>query len=261
MVRQNKTKTKLKAGGVAFGVSVTPYEIGSVEIAGVLGFDYVIVDCEHDLCEERAVEETVRAADLHGLTPIVRMHNNPELILHALNSGAQGVLIARVNTVEDVRAILDAAKFHPEGRRTIYFRSRGGNFGTDVVPGETKQWGLDLNRETIIGCLIEEITGVKNLAKILAFREIDMVGLGDLDLAHSMGWPKQEEVDRLMDQCIEDFTKAGKAVFTTGNIDAMPRALARGFRMFTVSPRGYFQTGGAQFLRQAKEIARSNGFA
>ena len=36
------------------------------------------------------------------------MQNNPELMLHALNGGAQGILVARVNSATDARAVVDA---------------------------------------------------------------------------------------------------------------------------------------------------------
>ena len=261
MVKPNKTKAKVRAGGVAFGASVSPHEAGLVELAGLLGFDYVVIDWEHYLFDARMVEECIRAAELRGLTPIVRMQNNPERIQHLLNAGAQGVLIARVNDANDVRAILAAAKFHPEGKRTVFYNGRGGDFGLAVAPGECRQWTLDTNRETLIGCIIEEITGVNELANILAFPEIDMIHLGPWDLAHSMGWPPQDEVRDLGDKIVSEATKAGKAMSTTwgGSADKWSDALAKGYRMFTVSPRGYFKTGGAQFLRQAKEIAASKG--
>lgn len=257
MVRENKTKAKLQAGGVVFGVGVTMYDPSSAELAGALGFDFVLVDCEHDLFNERAVEDLIRAADLNGLTTIVRMQNNPELILHVLDGGAQGILVARVNSLADAQAVLNSAKFHPEGKRTIFFRSRGANFGLEV--SSAKQWTLDTNHETLIGCIIEEIDGVNNLAEILALPAIDMIDLGALDLAHSMGWPAQQEVDKLVDKIVADSIKAGKAVSTMGSIQNMPGALANGFRIFTVSPRGLFQSGATEFLIQARQLVNAKG--
>jgi len=257
-VHKNKTKTKLKAGGAVLGVSVALGDVDSVELAGLLGFDYVLVDCEHDLFNQKSVEEIVRAANLYELTPIVRMQNDPELILHVLNAGAQGILVARVNSKADVQTILDAAKFHPEGKRTIFFRSRGANFGFDVVK-TPQQWTLDSNKETLIGCIIEEISGVNNLASILATPEIDMIDLGPLDLAHSMGWAPQQEVDDLVAKIVADSVSAGKSLFTQGNIGTMSEALEKGFRLFTVSPRGFFQAGATEFLKQANELARLKG--
>ena len=113
-MNRNKTKVKIKSGGVAFGVTIGPTDADLIEVAGLLGFDFAIIDCEHDLFNEDALLHLIRAADVQGITAIVRMHNNPELILHALDAGAQGVLAARVNTAADAQAVVDAGKFHPD---------------------------------------------------------------------------------------------------------------------------------------------------
>lgn len=257
MVRQNSAKAKLKAGGAAFGVTVGLNDPDLVELAGLLGFDFVIADCEHDLFDEGALAQIIRAADVHGMATIARMQNNSELLLHALNGGAQGVLIARVNSAADAQAVVNAAKFHPEGKRTIFFRSRGGGFALDIT--SPKQWTLDTNQETMVGCIIEEITAVNNLAEILAVPEVDFIDLGPLDMAHSMGWPEQSEVAGLVDKVIADSVKAGKAVLSPANMDNLPALLDRGFRMLTVSPREYFQSGAAQFLRHGREVLDSKG--
>lgn len=259
MVRENKTKAKLKAGAATFGATVVVNDPNVVELAGALGFDFVTIDCEHDLFNERDLENVIRAANLHGVTPIVRMQNNPELMLHALNGGAQGILVARVNSATDARAVVDASKFHPEGKRTVFFRSRGGNFTLDVAESSPKQWSLNINRETMIGCLVEEIDGVDHLDEILAIQEIDFIDLGPLDLAHSMGWPDQKEVDRLVDKIVTESIKAGKAVSVPATVETLPGLLDKGFRMLTVSPLEYFQFGGAAFLKEARALIASRG--
>jgi len=258
LVRHNRTKAKLKAGGAAFGITVGPNDADLVEMAGLLGFDFAIIDCEHDLFDESALTQAIRAADLHGMTAIARMQNNPELLLHALDGGAQGVLVARVNTEADARSVVDVAKFHPEGKRTIFFRSRGGGYALDI--GSPERWTQDTNAETMAGCIIEEITAVNNLAEILAQPGIDFIDLGPLDLSHSMGWVEQSEVSGLVDKVISDSVKAGKAVVSPANSENIPALLEKGFRMLTVSPREFFQTGATQFLNKGQEALSSKGF-
>ena len=261
MVAKNRTKAKINAGLITFGATVGVNDPNVIELAGALGFDFVIIDCEHDLFNERDLENVIRAADLYGVTPIVRMQNNPELILHTLNGGAQGVLVARVNTANDVRSVIGAAKFHPEGKRTVFFRSRGGKFTLDVAETSPKQWTQDINHETMIGCIIEEIDGVDNLGEILTFSEIDFIDLGPLDLAHSMGWPQQTKVNELIDKVVSESIKAGKAVASPATVETLPYLLDKGFRMLTVSPIEYFQLGGAAFLKEAKAVLKSQKLA
>jgi len=259
MVPKNKTKAKLDAGGVAFGVTVGVDEIANIELAGLLGFDYAIIDCEHDLFNERELENAIRAAEINDLTPIARMQNNSELILHALDGGAQGVLIARVNTKEDATAVIDAAKFRPEGARTIFFRSRGGGFGLNL--GSPKQWTLDINRETMIGFIIEEITAVNNLDEILATKSLDFIDLGPLDLAHSMDWPPQEEVDGFVNKIVDGSISAGKIANSGGSAENLSVLLDRGFRMVTVNPRSFYESGAVHFLAHAEELMKTKGLS
>jgi 4-hydroxy-2-oxoheptanedioate aldolase len=257
MVRPNKTKAKLNSGGAAFGVTIGPNDIDLVEMAGLLGFDFAIVDCEHDLFDESALAGLIRAGDVHGVTIIARMQNNFELALHALDGGAQGVLIARVKTADDAQAIVDATKFQPEGKRTIFFRSRGGGYALDIPSPE--QWTLDTNAQTMAGCIMEEISAVENLAEILAVPGIDFIDLGPLDLSHSKGWIEQSELNQLVDKIVTDSVKAGKAVNSPANVDNIPELLDKGFRMLSVSPTEFFQTGAIQFLSHGRDVLASKG--
>jgi 2-keto-3-deoxy-L-rhamnonate aldolase RhmA len=194
------------------------------------------------------------------------MQLNAEHISHVLNAGAQGVLIARVNSAADVRTILDAAKFHPEGKRTVFFTGRGTNFGMDLAGKTDREFSLELNRETLIGCIIEEISGVEKLNEIMAFPEIDMIHLGPVDLAHSMVWPAKEKVVAAGDQIVAAAVRAGKAMSTTWGVRAgtsqiadMARVVAQGYRMFVLSPRAFFRAGGADFLQYARQAAEASG--
>ena len=50
------------------------------------------------------VGKLVMAAELRGITPLVRVPQNlPEIILHYLDVGAMGIIIPGVETVEDAR--------------------------------------------------------------------------------------------------------------------------------------------------------------
>jgi 2-keto-3-deoxy-L-rhamnonate aldolase RhmA len=191
------------------------------------------------------------------MTAIARMQNNFELALHALDGGAQGILVARVKTAADARAIVDATKFQPEGKRTIFFRSRGGGYALGI--GSPEQWTLDTNAQIMSGCIMEEIAAVDNLAEILAVPGIDFIDLGPLDLSHSKGWVDQAELDQLVDKIVSESVKAGKAVVSPANADNIPALLDRGFRMLTVSPVEFFQSGATPFLNRGREVLASRG--
>ena len=268
MVRINETKRKMKAGQVVFGATVGAPEVtpAMAEMLGLLGFDYLDVVLENDLFDAAALEDIIRAADLGGMDTIFRTPYDPRLILRLLNAGARGILATRVMSLAEVQAVLDAAKFHPEGKRTVYHGGRAGSFGRDVNAAEGSNpqmigWTHSTNEETIIGCTIEDISAVNELEAILAIPALDFIGIGPGDLAHSRGWPPQEEVDALTDKIREASVVAGKTVFIPASVEDMPAGLEKGFRAFAFSPRAALQSAAAAFLEGGRTVARSKGLS
>src|SRR5438309_1942699 len=116
----NKIKAKLAAGDPAFGLSVMIPSPHIVESAGGMGFDWVLIDCEHGTIGVETMELMVMAAEASGTTPIVRPRTNSASdILQAMDRGAQGVQVPHIKTAEEARAAVAAVKFHPLGQRGL----------------------------------------------------------------------------------------------------------------------------------------------
>ena len=45
-----------------------------------------------------------------------------------VGAGAQGIHVPRINTARDAQAVVDAARFYPQGKRTFYATGRTGNY-------------------------------------------------------------------------------------------------------------------------------------
>ncbi len=85
-MRKNRLKEKLIAGEPAFGVSVMFPSPQIVEMVGKLGFDWVLIDCEHGSTSPESVEVMAMAAELRGITPIARpLSNTAEDILKVMD--------------------------------------------------------------------------------------------------------------------------------------------------------------------------------
>ena len=90
-MRTNATRAKLNEGKVVFGGIITRYAPDIVEILGALGYDFVMIDCEHGPANLDQVEHMVRAAESFGITPIARIPDHSEhTILRFLDCGLQG---------------------------------------------------------------------------------------------------------------------------------------------------------------------------
>jgi 4-hydroxy-2-oxoheptanedioate aldolase len=121
---KNATKAKLKAGRTAIGIRLDFTSPDVVESLGNLGFDFVYFDLEHGPTGEEACREMIRAAELVGLTPLVRVpFNEPGVVARFLDSGALGIIFPHCNTRQDARAAVKAVKYPPDGERGLGGRS------------------------------------------------------------------------------------------------------------------------------------------
>ncbi|HWX08334.1 MAG TPA: aldolase/citrate lyase family protein, partial [Gaiellaceae bacterium] len=95
MQRENKLKSKLKAGGSVFGSwSITSSPM-VVNIMAEAGLDFVTLDMEHGPTTFETAESLLYAIEAGGSTPMVRLGEWSEpTILRALEIGTQGLLVA-----------------------------------------------------------------------------------------------------------------------------------------------------------------------
>ncbi len=206
----NQMKKKLDDGQVVVGSFVYIPSAKLTEIIAMTGFDFVVIDMEHGPVDIGAAENMVRAAELAGVTPIIRVtHNSPHLLLRALDIGAQAVHIPDINTAADACAAVAACKYGPEGERGLAgVRALGyGLQGPIADKTETA------NRETMVIAHIEHIDAVNNLDKLLAVEGIDIYYLGPVDLSNSLGIPGRvgdSRVQELVTTSIRRIAEAGK---------------------------------------------------
>ena len=86
----NATKAKLNKGEVVFGAIISRHAPDLVELLGALGYDFVMIDCEHGPMNLDEVEHMVRAAEVFGITPITRIPDHSDsTILRYLDRGVQ----------------------------------------------------------------------------------------------------------------------------------------------------------------------------
>jgi 4-hydroxy-2-oxoheptanedioate aldolase len=152
---KNATKAKLKAGRTAIGIRLDFTSPDVVESLGNLGFDFVYFDLEHGPTGEEACREMIRAAELVGLTPLVRVpFNEPGVVARFLDSGALGIIFPHCNTRQDARAAVKAVKYPPDGERGLGGRSLSLS-GLSVA-----EYVQEANRETMVVAMIEDIAAL-----------------------------------------------------------------------------------------------------
>lgn len=205
-------KDKLKRGEKLFGPFMNMNYPTAIEIAGLAGFDFVIIDNEHGEIPVEGTLDLIRAAKLTGIPAIVRVYEgNPELIDKALDLGADGVQIPNIGSKEAAITAVKAAKFAPTGSRGCNRFVRAGRYGS--IPKE--DFFGKANDETAVILQVEGQDGVAALPEILTVPGIDVLFVGPYDLSASLGIPGQVDHPKVIEQMniiMEQAQKVGVAI-------------------------------------------------
>lgn len=192
----NPAIESLHAEDTALGV-VVRYERGP-HIARAMrscGFEWLFIDLEHSSTPLDAVAGISVAALDVGIAPLVRV---PAMDLNTavrvLDSGALGVLMPHVDTVDEARAIASALRYPPLGHRSI--SSTLPHFGFRSPPMDEACRTLDA--ATLVGVMIETPTAVENAEALARVPGIDLLFIGAADLSAEAGLHGQVDHPRLV---------------------------------------------------------------
>jgi 4-hydroxy-2-oxoheptanedioate aldolase len=253
-MQPNRMKNLIKAGKPAFGVSVQFPSPEIVEMIGQLGFDWLMLDAEHGSITPDNIGPMIIAAELHGMTPLVRPEqNDPAVINKYLDRGAMGVQVPHVNTAAEAKAVVDACLFHPGGKRGLG-GGRMADFGFGVA---TTDYVKQANKEMLVCVQIEDVEGVDNLDSILAVEGIDVFFIGPTDLAQSLGYPGQNghpEVQKVVQETFNRIHAAGKASGTPSAAEQAKKNADAGILYHYTHIPTFMSTYGRQFM---KTVGRS----
>lgn len=249
-VRENRVKRKLERGEIVTVVSGLNTS-DMIDYLGQFGFDGAWIEAEHGPIDFADIPDMTRACDLWGMTSIVRVNlNAPGVIYRTLDLGAQGIVVPHVNTADEARAVVDAAKFHPAGSR--------GMFGSRQSYG-VPDYFHSANDQTLVIVLIEDIVAVNNLDDILKVDNIDVFFVAPSDLAQSMGYLGQvghPEVQKTIDGAIEKISAAGR---TPGNLvtdDTVEHYIKKGSRFIFTGWQNWVSSGAKSYLKRVAELSR-----
>jgi 2-keto-3-deoxy-L-rhamnonate aldolase RhmA len=249
-MRSNTMKEKLRAGQRALGLSVMIPSAQIVEMAGGLGFDWVLIDCEHGTVGLETAELMIMAAEAAGVTPIVRPKSRSyQDIVEVMDRGAAGVQVPHVIDAASARAAVDAVKFHPVGRRSLAAGTRASGYG---YRGSAGAFVEQANAASLVCVQIEDEAAIHNIDEILTVEHVDVFFIGPSDLSASMGFPgnpKAEPVARAIESTLKKITAAGKTAGMPATSDTLDLALSRGVRYIYNHLPNLLAAGSAPFVK------------
>jgi 4-hydroxy-2-oxoheptanedioate aldolase len=250
MIRENKLKKIIKDGGYAIGTFVKMNDPASVEILGLSGLDFFVLDNEHVAMNRESMTNIVRAADAADIVPIVRVRENYQVeILQALDAGALGVQVPNVDTKEQAEYMVDSVKYNPIGKRGFSPTTRAAAYGLS----DKKEYVKKSNENTLIVSHCETVECIKNLDDILKIKEIDVIFIGPMDLSQSLGVigeANNPKVIEAIDLIIEKVKAANKAIGIVSTPEKAPEYIKRGVQYLLISTdQGMIASTAKQILK------------
>ncbi len=161
---------------------------GIGQILKAAGADYVVLDMEHTGFGFDTVRQVVRYCQAGGLPLVVRVPSQARHhISRALDTGADGVMVPIVSSLDQAKAVIDAAKYWPDGTRGVALglgHERFAMRSDPVLPRFAEQ-----NARTAIILQIEDPRGAAAADQIISLPGVDMLWLGHNDLSVALDKP------------------------------------------------------------------------
>lgn len=186
-MRDNQALEAIRRGDIALGMFALEFaSTGLARTAASAGADFIVFDQEHTGWTTETIRGLLASARATEIAPVVRVPTSaPHGIGIALALGALGVMVPMVNTEEETRGVVAAAKYPPAGTRgfaVLYDDEHGGD-----VDGYMRR----ANREIAVIVMIETRQALENLDAIAAVPGVDVLWIGHYDLTASLGIPGQ----------------------------------------------------------------------
>jgi len=229
----NALKRKWAAGEAALGAWLAMPSTVSAELMARLGFDWLTIDLQHGLIDFARMVEMLQAIGTTPTTTIVRVPlAESSWIGRVLDAGAQGVIAPLIDTADEARAVVEACRYPPRGRRSY------GPFRAAILAGGSYTPSAD--EEVVCLVMIETRAGLDNLEAILDVPGIDGVFVGPNDLSLALGLPPAADHDvpsftDAIDRIVAGCRSRGLVAGCAGNAAVAHKRLAQGFRFVEVS--------------------------
>jgi 2-keto-3-deoxy-L-rhamnonate aldolase RhmA len=244
-------RRRIQAGETLFGTFLGLGSPVAAEICARAGFDWVIVDLEHGAGTESDLLASLLAIGTTGTAAMVRPQSAERLrIGRALDLGAHGLMIPRVDVPEQAREAISFMRFPPDGVRGLALSTRGAGLG------ERTHADVRGINDQLVGIIqIESPSAVERAGEIAALDGADVLFVGPTDLTHSLGIPGQFAAPAYLAALERVVAAADQASKASGillrDITALPRHLELGFRFVALGSDDAFLAQGARAMVQA----------
>lgn len=222
MFLDTNLRKRIKAREVTLGSWITIGHPNVAEILANAGFDWLVIDIEHNPIDPAMVQTLITTIQSKGVKAIVRVSKNEEVVIkQVLDAGADGIIVPMVCSKEDAIQAVNYAKYPPIGKRGVGL-ARAQQYGRHF--DAYKQWVAE---GLFVIAQIEHIDGINNLEDIIGVEGIDGTIIGPYDLSGSMGMPGEFEKPIVKDALKRYIDACKKHNFPMGFhvVDARPEKI------------------------------------
>lgn len=223
-MRTNPVKHKLREGSPSFGTWLSLGNLYASRVLARLGFDWLCLDLEHSAIDWSQAAAIFAAVADAGCVPLARVPvGSHDHIKRVLDGGAWGIVVPMVNTVDQAKTAIAAAKYPPEGNRSVGGGMHALNFDASV-----EDYYRKANEEILVVLQTESPLGVENAEAIYSLTGLDGIFVGPHDLRAQMrntdgSDPSAEEHEAMIRRVIQ----VGQEVGTPTGVHANDAEAAR----------------------------------
>lgn len=167
----------------------------AAEIAGLAGFDWLLIDLEHGLGGEPEALRMLQALTPSSAAAVVRVPSkDSDLIKRVLDFGAAGVMAPMINDAKEAAEFVKRLKYPPLGCRGMTGSSRASSYGYDF-----KTYYREANAMIAAIVQIETAEAVANIEDIAAVPGVDVLFVGHSDLSLDLGCFEQFDAPAMLE--------------------------------------------------------------
>jgi len=205
-MQTNTTRERLSRGETVLGCGLQCYRSAEIpRTFAVAGFDYVFIDLEHSSFDLQTAHDMIKSSLDAGITPICRVGEvSYSLVARLLDSGAQGIILPRVEDPALLREALSWMRFPPTGKR-------GYGVNPTMIRYEARSFPEIIehqNLNTLAVVQFETRTAMERADELLSIPGMNIAMVGPADLSISLGLPGQFDhptmvatIDALIEKC------------------------------------------------------------
>ena len=236
-MKKNPVKSALREGQPQIGTWLSFGDLTATRLMARVGFPWLTVDMEHSPIDWSAAGALFGAISDAGCVPLARVpRGDHDLIKRVLDAGAFGIVVPMVNTVEEARTAIAAAKYPPVGNRSLGGTLHALNF--DATPGDYYKLA---NNEILVVLQTESPKGVHNAEEIYSLPGVDAIFVGPVDLRAQMRDaegrdPSPEAFEAMLQRVLETGKKVGTPVgLHVQTVSDVQRRVEEGWRFIALA--------------------------